>query len=224
MENKWIYAIFGVLLLGGFAYATVVGAAVLGTEDERGRWYSGGADSVVTEGGNISGVNVSVATLTDRWAAFFGNVTGSLVLRDNASNDVYVWQWAPTSGGRVCVNTGGTFNWGAFGAGSAANVDSFFDIGTATDSATNTMSTTSCTLSLNGASYSSLPNVTDNSGFDTCVVEEGGATTKDDLAFCTEMNSSGQNYLGEAYNYELMVPTNKTNGSTETYFFFLELD
>ncbi len=223
MNNKWLYALFGVLLLGGFAFATVVGATV-GTEDERGRWVSGAAGSVDTEGGNISGVNVSVATLTDRWAAFFGNVTGSIVLTDNASQNVYTWAWEPTDGGEVCVNTGGTFNWASFGAGSAANVDSFFGIGTATDSAANTMTNTSCSLTLNGATYGTLPGVTDASGFETCVIGEGGASTKDDLAFCTVLDNSGTNYMGEDYNYEVMVPTNATDGASETYYFFVELN
>ncbi len=102
MNPKWIYAIFGIVLLSGMAFA--ISGATVETEVERGKWAGNTSGSVTTEGGNVSGVNVSAGVSTEKWASYYGDVVGSIVLADSAATSVYTWAWATTDGGEVCVS------------------------------------------------------------------------------------------------------------------------
>ncbi len=225
MNNKWIYALFGVLVMGGVVFA--ISGATVGTETERGRWSGNTSGSIVTEGGNVSGVNVTAGTLTSKWASFYGNVTGSIVLADSAATNVYSWTWAAADGGEVCLSTDQSFDFASLaGSGTGANVDSTWSFTTTdADSATNTL-TESCTVALDdAASVTSNTGVTLDSGFQTCsVTDTASPAAEGDFAFCVDIDSAGTNYNGEAADFEVMVPTSDGSSDTETYYFFVELN
>jgi hypothetical protein len=222
MNPKWIYAIFGIVLLSGMAFA--ISGATVGTEVERGKWSGNTSGSIATEGGNVSGVNVSAGTSTEKWASFYGDVVGSIVLADSAANQVYSWTWNTTSGGEVCVAQNSTFAFSSAEVTTAALVDNAFNFTAAdADSATNTL-TEACNVTLDdvGSTVTSV-GVTLGSTFQTCAIDNGG-TTEDDLAFCVDINDSGVNYNSEGADYEVMVPTNNGVTDTEIYYFFIELN
>lgn len=85
MNTKWIYALFGLVVFASVVFA-VTGANV-GTETERGRWNFDPTTTVATEGGNVSGVNVSTDMLTERWAAFYGKNTSNNTLVNNTARN-----------------------------------------------------------------------------------------------------------------------------------------
>lgn len=225
---NWRYmALLGALLLcaGVFAYPT--GAAVTSVENLT-RWTdTATAGSFETEGGNISAINLSTTSLTDRWAAFFGNLSGMIYLTDavgGTSAYVYSWTAATAAGGSVCASNANDFDFTAAVAADAAfiaGLNTFFSHGDAPDNAINTY-TTSCDITfVEGTITGSLGAPTGNDAADTfesCVIRDAGMKG----AVCTQVQAAGTNYLGNVAQYELMVPTNPGT-SLNTYYFYAEL-
>lgn len=229
MNPKWIYALFGIVLLSGVVFA--ISGATVTEVVERGRWLGNTpTTNITTEGGNITGVTVNATVLTDRWASFYGNVTGSIVLTDNvSSNNVYSWDWVPENGGEVCVVANATdFAWASADVTTGAEIDTVWGFTGVSDSATITFASSNCTLNFAEATVTNTANVTllGNSSFTTCAIEDQGTpAVKQDFAFCTVINSTGSNYNGETASFEVMVPTAfDTPSATETYYFFAELN
>lgn len=219
-----ILAILGLfVVLAGMVFA-MSGAGVESVVNKT-RWEGQIAESHVTEGGNISHVNVSLDSLTEKWAAFFGNVSGGLELRDNVStNNVYSWSWAATSGGEVCVSQAPAFVWANAEAAIRADIDTAWSFGSAADNAANTFTDADGTITFDQSGPVTTANVTLDSGFITYVIGDGTETAEDDFAFCTEMDNAGTNYEGEPAHYEIMVPTSNGSTDTETYYFYAELN
>ncbi|MFN7991406.1 MAG: hypothetical protein U0R44_04590 [Candidatus Micrarchaeia archaeon] len=217
MSLKNLYAVIGVLLFGASLVLAIGGATP--TVVSESRWAGAAAGSDVTEGGNITVVNVSGMQLTDKWAAYYGNVSGSIILGDPLSQ-VYVWTWTPSTGGEVCLSEGSAFNFATAGTSTGSAVDLAYGFtGTDADSGNNTFSG-SCNLTFASSSVTGTQFINDASAYDTCLVNSGGAA-KANLAFCTKMGSSPA-YNSAPANYEVMVPTSTGTG-TETYYFYFEL-
>ncbi|MEM3364212.1 MAG: hypothetical protein QXS93_01745 [Candidatus Micrarchaeia archaeon] len=222
---NWRYmAMFGVLMVFGLAFATPYNATN-STQSYYARWQGSAiAQGISIEGGNISDLNLSATSLTDRWAAFFGNLTGTIYLTSAAGSTTnYVYRWSVTTinSGYVCASNSGAFNFLGAAAATAAGVNSFYNLGNAADNATNTLTGT-CTLNFAGqGAINSAPAVdTGNNAADTfrtCAI-----TDTTNYAFCVAANATGNNYLGNPAHYELMVPTTPDTGLT-TYYFYAEL-
>ena len=218
-------ALFGVLLVFGMAFATPFNASAQNQQNLT-RWTGGATDNVaVTEGGNISSMNLSANTLTDRWAAFFGNLTGSIYLTDaggQTTNYVYSWTAAASNGGYACASNASAFGFAAAtNVSSLASLNTYFNLGAASDNATATFTQGPCNLNFAGqaAGLGNHSVATGNAAdtFSTCAIQSGTA-----YAFCTAANSTGVNYLGNGANYELMVPT-APGTALMTYYFYAEL-
>ncbi len=226
MNWKWIYAIFGFVVLSSVVFAMT--QATVSGQVEYGRWAGLTAGNATTEGGNISGVNLNGTMLTDKWASFFGNVTGGIRLTDfTGVNDVYSWTWSATEGGEVCLTQDSGFSWASATTTTAADVDGAFLFGAAPDNATNTYLDGTCSITIDevvGAISTTGTSLMGLSTFSNCVLQDQGSPTEGDLAFCAPINGSGTNWEGNASNYEVMVPTTATDGAVETYYFFVELN
>jgi len=207
------------MLFGAGIVLAISGAAV--TAGTQSRWSGNTSGNVTTEGGNITQVTISAATLTDRWAAFWGNVSGTIVL-GNTTKSVYNWTVTTPSGGDVCVSTNGTMTFTTLSAATATGINTAFALGSAADNATNTFTNATCNISFVQGPVNNTANTTTTGGFNTCAITSGG-TAKDNYAFCTALNSTGQNYVGQTVQYQLIVPTNNSVNATETYFFYLEI-
>jgi hypothetical protein len=149
----------GILVVCLFAGTLFALSGATPTVQSRIRWSGDSASSIVTEGGNITAANISGSTLTDRWAAFYGNITGTVALKSAAAT-IFSWTWAVASGGEVCASelssTGYTTG---LTAASAANINTAYSMGTTVDNATNTMNVTNCTMNFAQATVASAPYV-----------------------------------------------------------------
>jgi hypothetical protein len=220
--------VLAILLCIVFAAGLVMaisGASV--AETKRPRWVGNTPGNATTEGGNISQVNLSATTLTDRWSAFYGNVSGGIVLSDNDNASAYVYQWstaANTSGGAVCASTNSSYIFTSLIGTNDSALNTAWGFGVASDNVTKTF-TDSATCNLNfsqgGVATSARVNHTTGS-FWTCAMNDNRSTAKSSFAFCTNISSTGVNFKGNASQYEIMVPTVFGSG-TETYYFYLQL-
>ena len=217
MNKGLVIAAFAVLLAGVFA----ISDAATGTVVEEGYYtYSGAQASDPTEGGNVTGYNLTGNDSTDRWAGYFGNVTGDIVLGLTESEIMYSWTWNGGAG-EVCASAGaGTFDWANLAITTAADINTIFVQGAADDNATNTLTDATGTIDIDGTTVTSAA-VTDDQSWETVAVEDGGGAVKEDYAFCVNMSSGAATVTGANGNYQLMVATQPA--TIETYYFFLEL-
>ncbi len=218
-----LFALFVLLLSAGIAFA--IAPADSWTVISTGKYAPAAQANVTTEGGNVTNLDLNSNVSTERWAGFWGNVTGAIVLSPGTAN-FYSWAWTSASGGEVCaVAAASGFDWTAVQAATAAAVDGVWGFGAVTDNAVNTYTSAACGVDVAGTAVTSAGNTTGVGGFETCVVADGGApAAKADFAFCTNITQSGSLFNGQDGDYEVLVPTNETAGSFETYYFWLELD
>lgn len=226
-NNKAIFIFLGIILLGsGLAMAT--GRATTVTAGDMARWTPTGAGADVTEGGNITNANLSGSSLTDKWAGYYGVVSGSLLLRASGdTSDLYNWTWNDAAGGVVCASEATAFPFSSAANTTASAVDTAYGFTTATDvdQAVDTFTTALCTVAFSEGSVAGTINTTHkgSSTFGTCVVSDGTTVGEDNFAFCVAIqdDASGLSYKNSAASYELMVAT--TMQASESYYFYVDL-
>ena len=188
---------------------------------EEGRYnYAGGMANDTTEGGNITGFNLTGNDSTDRWAGYFGNVSGEIVLGINASNIMYGWVWNGAAGEVCATAAAGTFDWAGIAAATAQEINSIFSHVASSDNATNTLADGSGAIDIEGTSITSTA-ATDIQGWQTVAIGDGGGASKADYAFCVNLTSGAPTVAGSNGNYQLMVATQPA--TIENYYFFLDL-
>ena len=221
IKSKIIGILVVSLFLAGVLFA--VSGANLGTAAPT-RWNAlVTAQSITTQGGNLTSVNVNTTQLTSKWAEFSGNLTGVTVL-GNTTNYVYAWTNS-LSTGSVCVSTNSSIN--VFtGLGNATNtsqIDTAFSTSGSPDSANSTFNVgcpvaTPLINSINFTGFTAAK-AQGSSSFWTCAANLTGNTTQGAYVFCTGYNSTGKNYLGTGANYEVIAPS----GNPTTYYFYAQL-
>ena len=192
------------------------------------RYNETAAGNITTEGGNISGTNLNSTQLTKRWAAFYGDVMGNIILKGaTGSNYVYSWAWSPSAGGTICLSTNSTI--GSFTAfpANGSDIDTAWGFApVTTDSGTNTFNATNCTMSIGSSAVSNAAyaDTGQAGGFMTCAIKSASAPAKAEMMFCSDIISGGSAWNGNPVDFEVLVPTPETYSTTETYYFYANLD
>lgn len=225
MKNGLMMAVFTVMLFGFSFASTMEDANSINVTSQSGFGVNDTHSNITTEGGNVSEVNLDIASSTLEWAGFMGNVTADLVLAQSGDTSfLYNWSWAGGTG-TVCASTNSAFPWASVASATAADIaTAWTDLATGVDSAANTFTIASGTqyVTVNGVDETGDAADT-NGNYFTVVLGNGAVSVQDDLVFCVNMSSS-TNYRNDSVNYEMIVPTDYANGTTtETYFFYLEL-
>ncbi|MBU0528091.1 right-handed parallel beta-helix repeat-containing protein, partial [Candidatus Micrarchaeota archaeon] len=219
---------YGILQNGSIGEnATLYAAEVNETKHERYN-ESSYAGNASTAGGNFTNMNLSAGQLSERWAALYGTFDGSILLSDTAGiNNVYSWIWNASAGGVVCVSTNDSlFTFTVFPA-EASDIDTAWSFSpTAADSANNTFTQSNCTLDIG---TTSVPNASYadtglEGGYITCAIKTTLSPVKSNLAFCAEIEEDGPIWNGDSGDFEIIVPTPSGVGTTETYYFYVNLD
>ena len=236
MEMKKLFVLFAVFLaVSGMAMA-IRGATLDGSMTDLTRWT--GATSTAndtTEGGNITYGNLNGSSLTDRWAGYFGNISGAnIYLTDSVGGTTnYLYSWAVAGAnqtGEVCVSTNASFAFSVAEASTGADIDTAYSWASGADTGANTFTGTGCSLIFEeqGVTVASTAYADGDSGgssFYTCVVDDGAVAADDDFAFCTNITVGGTNYLGGGAEYELVVPASDATPTSSTlYWFFIEIN
>ena len=191
------------------------------------RWGGNSSGNLSTQGGNITEANLSATTLTGRWAALFGNVSGSVLLGDDASHIVYTWAWNASNGGIVCASTNSSLSTFLAFPGYSSEIDNAWGFaGTAGDSANNTFTGRNCSMNygpttISGADYADtgVPG-----GFETCAFKSYTSPDKAGLLFCSDIIDGGQLYNGQKGDFEMIVPTTPAAGASETYYMYMSVN
>lgn len=237
MDMKKLFVLFAVFLTVSGAAMAIRAATIDGTMTDMARWSAATSTaSDVTEGGNITYGNLNGSSLTDRWAGYFGNISGAnIYLTDGVygSTTTYLYSWgvaAANQTGEVCVSTNASFAFSVAEASTGADIDTAYSWASGSDLGANTFTGTGCNLifeeqGVTVASTAYADGDSGNSSFYTCVVDDGAVAAADDFAFCTNISVGGTNYFNQGAEYELIVPaSDATPTSTTTYYFFIEIN
>lgn len=213
--------------VGSMAY--LYGANITNATDLA-RWI-GNISTVndTTEGGNITIANLNGSSLTDRWAGYFGNVSGDILLTDNASGTaayLYSWSWNSSFGGVVCASTNSFINRVNITGASGADIDIAWGFGAVADSGANTFNGSNCSLAFDSTyiSNASYADTGPAGGFVTCAYKSTSTPAKNQMFFCSNITYDGLLYNGGKGDFELIVPTAYGIGVTETYYFYVNLN
>ncbi len=187
-------------------------------------------NNLTTEGGNITLANLNSTALTDRWAGYFGNISGDILLTDNASSVsvyLYHWAWNSTFGGIVCSSTNSSLGRIDVVGANGSDIDTAWGFpSSAIDSGVNTFNGSNCTLNIDSASISnaSYADTGPAGGFITCALKTQNNPVKAGMLFCTNITYNGTIYSGGHGDFELIVPTAYGPSVTEIYYFYANLD
>jgi hypothetical protein len=185
------------------------------------------SSGVTTEGGNITNVDLVADSYTERWAGFYGNVTGTINLTDG-TDSLYSWDWTPATEGEVIASTEDTnIDWANLANGTAADINSkWFSGSSASDNASNTMFGSTSTFTIGDRTMTNAPavNTGGSSAYLTAIVKDiESVASKNDLLFVANIINDGTTFNSGTHDFEMMVPTNAAIGATETYYFYVEL-
>lgn len=188
---------------------------------------TGDPGNVTTEAGAVSQVDISQDTLTEKWAGFYGTVSGNLVLGDASGNNFYSWTANDFSSSKVIAVPGGSEAPSTIGTVDSPNTFLGTGFDTGTDDAANTYNYTG-TISLNGntATDTALAKTYDQNGqafFDTYLVENTNDGSTDAPAYIAQGVSEQTGFDGETnVNYQMIVGVGE-DSSEERFEFYLEL-
>ena len=214
------------LALFAGALMAISGAQTAGV-NVNSRWSGSTASYNATQGGNITMLNLSMTSLTTRWAAYWGNVTGTIIL-GTATNNIYQWSVSASSmTGRVCVSQGASQTFSTPTNASVSSIDNAanFSFGSAADNATSTYNLTSCNVVLSTGTVLNVASAKHqgNSTFTTCAITSDARTGVTSFDFCTNISKSGISFNNTGTNYELLVPTVANSTLVNNYYFYAEL-
>lgn len=228
MKMLKILALALVLLGAGFAITPVFDWTA-GPQD---KMTPGSEGDFVTEGGNITEVNLTSNQSTEKWAGIYGNIVGTLTLATSGANTFYSWTISNVDGSKVCAGTDSSaFTWSAVTSAAEGTIDSIWSFTAGDiDSVTSTYSDplAGCNnfkvAGKTTATTAGVANVGGSGDFTNCALGDGGNTVKGDFVFCT-IAAEGTQILDDTVSaaYALMLPTNEQDGQTETYDLFVEL-
>lgn len=186
---------------------------------------TGDPGNVTTQAGATTQVDISQDTLTEKWAGFYGTVSGELVLGDASGNNFYTWTANDFSSSKVITVPGD--NATPTSIGSVSNPNNFLGSGfdTGTDDANSTYNMTGdVTVNDDTASSTALAKTFDQNGqafFETYLVEntnEGGYP-----AYVAQGVSEQTGFDGSTnVNYQMLVGVGESS-SEERFEFYLEL-
>jgi hypothetical protein len=223
MNGKILLAL---LFVAGLAFA--IQPVENWTQVSTGKYTPVAAAAVITEGGNVTNLDLRSNVSTEKWAGFYGNVSGGIVLAQASGGSMfYTWAWTPAYGGEVCALADNSFDWANVASVTASAIDAAWGfLGTETDDAAATFDE-NCNINIAGTAVANTNATTTGSGadtFQTCALSDTAVPAKGDLAFCVKIQNAGTLFNTATGDYELLTAANATAGEFENYNFWLELN
>lgn len=182
-------------------------------------------------GGNITDVSfVDVLTVTSKWQAYYGNVTGSIMLGSSVSDKMFSWS-VGTMAGEVFATQDVSMTiakWEALTARNATQIDTDFSFTAGdSDSAANSFDANPDAIVVAGRSIDGAANtaVQTYNGTETATwttIALSPDSTEANYVFAGVIISDGEAYDDTTKDFQMIVPENEATG-TETYYFYVEL-
>lgn len=183
------------------------------------------AQSETIQEGAVTALDVSSTQVTNKWAGFFGNVSGSEILGDGSGNTFFQWtgnqladtkvfavpkgQGAPASGDLAAVNDPNSFLGSEYNSG--------IDNASGTFETTDSVSTLGRTIPTSEAKTFDNNN---NSVFETFLLEDTSASNGP--VYVADGDAVRTGFRGNATNYQIIVGVGESSAEN-AFSFYAEL-
>ena len=206
------------LMVALLAFAVTADPAGAGVTEGATDTYAGStAGSVVAIGGNVTELDLDANRSTTKWAGFYGEVTGNLVLGDTAGNLMYSWA-ITTISGEVYASTV-TPVWSTIAVGTPSSLDTVLGWSGESDDAVDTYNITNTALDVGATTISATATSAFNTGggFENVLLFDSA-----NYVFASIISEGAADFEAGTSDFEIMVPVTATAGTT--YYFYAELD
>ncbi len=183
-------------------------------------WSGTTSTSTGIQGGNITEANITGYAQTDRWAGFWGEITGGVRLADSSANVFYEWTVSDVTDSVIYAANGTVSNWGTVAAAGVGDMPAFLTTA-ATDNYTNTFGSTeafnSSSLNIASTPYTSTWQTGSQGALKTYALKDADDT---DLIWAGKAIADTASFASGTLDYQVLVPAYT---SSISYNFYLEL-
>ena len=222
-----------------FAYAaTPQGATITYNSTDTGPTWSPQSNSEL--GGRIITLVLNVENQNFAWKAYVGNVTGNYVLKNSNNFSIYEWPLGAAITGEVYMSRNSSVHWYPGNVTCASNAEMVSEQGifgmsnTATDNINNTFNATNHTSFLAGTgnnigantcrSIALWANDTQQTPSSSAAFQEIALHDEHTLVFASIINNDVTGFDNSTiYDFQAIVPENRTAQTGTTYYFYIEL-
>lgn len=225
-----LIAFMALLVLAGIVAASEpMNGSVTAGNQSRYQQPAAVAGSLVTEGGNVTEVNISgTNSSTERWAGFYGNLSGSnLVLGDSTGNEFYAWSVGNVNElWKVYASEDSNPTWASLVAGGCSgNCNTWVYNGAWADNYTNTFTSSGAArfadITIANINYTLSFNYPGDPTWPTYDLSDG---TGEDI-WAANISTSASAFNNQSgVVYQLLVPANPNPDTSVTYYFYLEVN
>jgi hypothetical protein len=217
------------------------------TETSSSRMDASVAQSDNAYSGNISGMTITGVSITQTWAGYYGNVTGTIKLDDANNKTMYDWALAEPSGEIYAVNetptwtTVNCFNFSSPGAGAVQNltkIETLYGLGMDdVDGFDETFNSTNgqATFYVGANTIAGTTTCRQTSLYDNTEADPGATkfrevllydTTGNNVIYTAILQNDTTGFNTKTIDFELIVPDNGHNADVNptTYYFYVELE
>lgn len=192
---------------------------------------------ITAQGGNITTLSISMNSQTKTWQGFVGNLSANLTLEDTTGDKMYFWNVTNISG-EIYASRNGTIDWNYISVQNDCAVDEDLTgkgsdrVSKTFDPSSNTVNFSVGTIAINSStSCSALPNVNNTKQkqlgtnlFENVILTRGTTPNGNQSIYVGILQDSGVNgFDGQMYNFQLLLPVNRTSGFT-TYYLYAEIE
>jgi len=195
----------------------------------------GSPESLQVQAGNVTELNISGTSITQSWAGFYGDVTGTIVLEDANGNKFYDWT-AANPQGEVYAARVSSITWSNVRCANSteiANENTALNMGSSADNITNTFNSNT-----HPQFYVGSVNIAANSCSATNAYVNGAAQSSDfynvllsdgtgNIIYTAILDPDTTGFDGDTHDFELLVGEDghgAAAGTTTTYYFWVEIE
>jgi hypothetical protein len=227
-----LMTVLGLLYTGITSVFGVQGATVISAgSSSRANFANTSTATIGVEAGNVTELNISGTSVSEHWAGFFGDITGSVTLQSSDGSVFYNWSGLNAISGEVFASTDNAVSWNGIGcadAGEITAIEAALGIGaTDADTIALTYSSTSPSFQVAGTAVNACDstNTYVNNGVKdpTTFYQVLLTDTEGDAVYTTLINQSTQGFDGNNHDFQLLVGESDAAGVTPMYF-YLELN
>ncbi|HJX06088.1 MAG TPA: hypothetical protein VJ461_05225 [Candidatus Nanoarchaeia archaeon] len=221
-----------------FAYANPQGATITSNSTDTGPSWSPQSNSEL--GGRIITLTLNLEQQDYAWKAYVGNVTGNYVLKNSNNFSIYEWPLGAAITGEVYMSRNSSVTWSPGNVTCASNAQmvteqGIFGMGnTATDNINNTFNATNHTGFSAGSgntlgantcrSIALWVNDTRQTPSSSAVFQEVALHDEHTVVFASIINNDVIGFDNSTiYDFQAIVPENRTAQTGTTYYFYVEL-
>lgn len=180
------------------------------------------SNTVTAQGGNVTNANVTIDSITNKWSAFYGQLTSTERLSDASGNNFYQWTVDnPTaSGSNVYAVPSGQGAPSSASLGAVSNPDTFLgaEFNSGADSASNTFNETRTLDSVSTAAADTFVSDSPSDTF-TSGLANDTTNTANSSVYLAEVQQDSTGFDGNTHDFQLLVGVGESTANKDFDFY-----